>query len=1032
MEAFGPFAETQVIDFRELRDHSFFLIHEADGAGKSSILEAICFALFGTGSGGGYIGPGLRSHHAPPSALTKVSFDFSLGGDSFRVERVPEQETLAIEGTGSTRVGARGTLWKRTGQADDADDGTPLATTWKQVTEEIQVRLGLNHEQFRQVVILPLGHLQRLLLASPKERLDILETLFHTTFFGPLEQGRQGEAHRLSMYLEQLQTRRLPPFCQSNLPARNGLDELETIIMAERDALGRDLATARLEETAALEALETGRRQDQACREEAAAATHLAGLESRSEEYAVLKTRLARARLAVPLEPLAMKADQRSREAANLEAALCHARSERERAFTNLDNRTAALLSEQNREPEREAAAREVKRRQQLRGLSAGLRQARENQARLVAHHQAAQRELDRCHAEQIAIEARATELQKERLSVAATAAQLPTLRREVDHLERRCRRLEELAEARRRQDEARNGVSRAERSRTQAEHAFQAARQVSETMERAWSDAQRPILAGMRVPDRPCPTCESTSQPTPGIPDDHPPPEEDVQQARSDLRKSEQERTDAEHRVREARLTLTQAETAVLALLAETGDGPGPEATGAAAPPSSLSAPDGDELTFCRRDLADRRARAVAAEAAAGRQKALEDDHQDLLTKRQNIQTRMFVAQAAVLEAEKALAEDQAVIDERAKGLPPDTQDEQALEVIIGQAERHDQELDAALRQAQEAHIAAGQRHVAAEAAVKSAEQTLTAGQAALAEIRRDLGRRRQEAGLTDDAVFAAAREDIARIDTWEMLGQRFANELAAARERLARARQVRGDGPSPDPAALANAFTVAKRRVEALAHRESLLQERLTRLRQARRDLATGEADKARSAEESRVAARLADVAADDHPHRPTLRRFMVEALLDEVFIDATIRLQLMSRGRFALRWSRTAADAGDRSGLELELVDSHTDTFRPVDTLSGMEGFMAPLALAFGLANVVQAFAGGSRLETVFVDEGFDRLDGDALDRAVATLREQQPGGTLVGIISHVPELRERIAARLEVTAGRRGSSARFVFG
>jgi exonuclease SbcC len=149
-----------------------------------------------------------------------------------------------------------------------------------------------------------------------------------------------------------------------------------------------------------------------------------------------------------------------------------------------------------------------------------------------------------------------------------------------------------------------------------------------------------------------------------------------------------------------------------------------------------------------------------------------------------------------------------------------------------------------------------------------------------------------------------------------------------------------------------------------------------------------------------------------------------------LDEVLYAATQRLRTMSRGRFLLgRVTETASGRG-ASGLDLQVHDTHTSTVRPVSTLSGGESFLASLSLALGLADVVQSYAGGIRLETIFIDEGFGTLDPESLDLAIRALRDLQKGGRLVGIISHVTELREWIDARLEVAAGRSGSVARFV--
>ena len=179
--------------------------------------------------------------------------------------------------------------------------------------------------------------------------------------------------------------------------------------------------------------------------------------------------------------------------------------------------------------------------------------------------------------------------------------------------------------------------------------------------------------------------------------------------------------------------------------------------------------------------------------------------------------------------------------------------------------------------------------------------------------------------------------------------------------------------------------------------------------------------------------VIGRLAQVAnGTAGGYKVTFQRFVLGALLDEVLDAASQRLKVMSQGRYLLRRLDPEVAGGHRgrvAGLDLEVDDAWTGRTRHVATLSGGEGFLAALALALGLADVVQARAGGRRLDTLFVDEGFGALDGDALDLAMRALTDLQRDGRLVGIVSHVPELRERIDVRLEVTKGERGSHARF---
>ena len=153
------------------------------------------------------------------------------------------------------------------------------------------------------------------------------------------------------------------------------------------------------------------------------------------------------------------------------------------------------------------------------------------------------------------------------------------------------------------------------------------------------------------------------------------------------------------------------------------------------------------------------------------------------------------------------------------------------------------------------------------------------------------------------------------------------------------------------------------------------------------------------------------------------------MLGAFLDDVLVAASGRLRLMSKGRYALERTEERCGRGSSAGLDLVVYDAWTGVARAVSTLSGGERFMAALSLALGLAEVVQAFAGGIRLETVFVDEGFGSLDDESLDLAMAALENLKAGGRLVGIISHVSELRERGYAQLEVSTDKSGSRAEF---
>jgi exonuclease SbcC len=171
--------------------------------------------------------------------------------------------------------------------------------------------------------------------------------------------------------------------------------------------------------------------------------------------------------------------------------------------------------------------------------------------------------------------------------------------------------------------------------------------------------------------------------------------------------------------------------------------------------------------------------------------------------------------------------------------------------------------------------------------------------------------------------------------------------------------------------------------------------------------------------------VVGTLSDVANGQTGNKVSLQRFVLSVLLDDVLIEASHRLALMSKGRYRLLRKEDRAKGNRASGLDLEVDDAYTGRVRAVATLSGGESFMAALSLALGLSDVVQAYAGGIRLDTLFIDEGFGSLDPESLDLAVRTLTDLQQSGRMVGIISHVAELKEQISARIDIAASERGS-------
>ena len=314
--------------------------------------------------------------------------------------------------------------------------------------------------------------------------------------------------------------------------------------------------------------------------------------------------------------------------------------------------------------------------------------------------------------------------------------------------------------------------------------------------------------------------------------------------------------------------------------------------------------------------------------------------------------------------------------------------------------------------------------------------EATLKANQAAsvnaakeFSALREHFKERLDASDFESQAAFLAALRTESTRKQLQQTITAYEQNLAAATDRLQRAQNAVNGKTEPELSACKAAEQQADALYRQLTAQTAVTAKELSDLQKAQLQLQELEKKMGTLQDAYQTAASLAETARGNNPSRLTFSAFVLQAILDDVLQAANLRLTSMSRGRYSLSRTGDVLDARRENGLNIEVTDSFTGVARPVKTLSGGELFLASLSLALGLSDVVQAYAGGIRLDTILVDEGFGTLDSEALDMAIRTLTDLQKGGRLVGIISHVSELRERISARLEVIPGQRGSTTVF---
>ncbi len=377
-------------------------------------------------------------------------------------------------------------------------------------------------------------------------------------------------------------------------------------------------------------------------------------------------------------------------------------------------------------------------------------------------------------------------------------------------------------------------------------------------------------------------------------------------------------------------------------------------------------------------------------------------------------------------------LQQAQGAADAIASDIPAGIENIDQVEKNRTKVERRIRSIEAAHESSQKELESARQGLAACKAGLDAARETeADAGQNLLV-IRQEFEKELSKTGFGNASEYVSAKRTPAEIQKLDQDISEFDLKVGSAKDRLARAEDSARDLKKPDVLALKSGAEEAHKLLETGIRQETAILEKIKSLEGWLEEYSRNAHRLQELEAATSIIRSISETANGQNYYRVTFQRFVLATLLDDVLTAATARLQIMTNGRFWLRRTREITDRRNLGGLDLEVHDTYTGTERPVRTLSGGESFLASLSLALGLADVVQAHAGGMRLETIFVDEGFGSLDPETLDLAMKALIDLQKNGCLVGIISHIGELRERIDARLEVTKGRNGSTAGFSIG
>ena len=905
---FGPYAGVQKLDFETLGTGGLYLITGDTGAGKTTIFDAITFALFGEASGDNREANMLRSKYAKAADPTYVELTFGYDGKEYTVKRNPEYERAKTRGTGTTK------------QAADAQltypDGS-VVTKLKDVDKAIREIIGLNREQFSQVAMISQGDFRRLLQADTKERQKIFRDIFGTSLFVTLQnqlkekssqvRDQKEQASRsISQYISGMvcdpESPMSPEVKQAKageLPFADVMEVLEKLLQEDRTT--QTQLDAQLEETEQeLETLSTQLTQAQtfANAKKSLAVQEMAAI-AKSAELDIAKSNLQAAQATVP-----------EQEALDKE-------------ITQIDLLLPAYDELESRKKELSKAE------QALADAKSTTSTAEQKQTILAA-------EIASLKAEEKALSG--SEAEKEKLT--AMSQQLKDKKEKFQTLIAGFGTLENQKKV----------LLEKQQAYLQAAEFSSRMMQEYETKNKAFLDEQAGIIASGLTSGTPCPVCGSTTHPNLAVISANAPTEADVKKvkkaydaARKDAEKASAEASKQNGIVATAQESLSQDAAELM-----------PGITFEDAPDSARE----KEITLTGqiKDL-DRELAQVQAKI---RRKAELDQ---LIPQKEN----------ALTAAESALA---AVKEQTA-----------ALTASISALKRQIEESGTKLRHESKAHAEAEKNAMQTKLtglknALTAAESAVNTGKEALAGIRAAIEQLRKQLENSTEADVS---------------------ELESRKGALNNQKNV-------------------------ISAKQKVLHARITTNESARLNISKKQAEMEILERKYAWMKSLSDTANGNLTGKDKimLETYIQTTYFDRILERANIRLRKMSGGQYDLKRRRTASSMRGQSGLELDIVDHINTTERSVNTLSGGEAFLASLALALGLSDEVQ-MSTGIRLDTLFVDEGFGSLDSEALTKAYNTLAGLTEGNRLVGIISHVAELKERIDKQIIVTKEKSGGSS-----
>ncbi|MFC2949367.1 AAA family ATPase [Virgibacillus sediminis] len=1021
MTAFGPYKDTETVDFSDLKENRLFVISGNTGAGKTTIFDGICFALYGSASGQDRDQTMMmRSDFAEDAIHTAVELEFELGGRTYRVLR----QLGHVKKGNKSKTGEKYEFYEK---LPDGEKPCVDRQIVSEIDRKIEALIGLTKEQFRQIVMLPQGEFRKLLTSQTENKEEILRRLFKTEPYKKIGEGlREKKAAAEKVYQQADQQRQqYVSRVQAALPKREDsqlfqllagehynenqlIEGLDAEVFHYEKRMETDKATyekAYQQHDQKQNEFHQAKALNESFENLERKTNQLHELNEQLPFYKGKERQLAEAERAEGISPYEKQAEERRQEEKEKISTLANAETAQKTAAEALEKAEGRYREEEAKEKDREALRKNLDQLQEFMPVVKEIddrKQTIENLRKTAAKHE---ENLKRLHKDKQEKRRQADKQQEQIGKLDRAVGELSNKQETLSQMREKVRVVQALLKT----GQEHQGL---QKDMEQKQAVYEQANKAYKELENRWLEDQASILAGHLHDGEACPVCGSIDHPAKATAADGDVSKEELEQRRKQL-------DETERMYRDAAASL-KANERQMEEQAKEASAYGVEKNDAYAVYQQLKA-DGKQLGQEVNALQEQ-------QKQLGQLKEAQEKLNEAVRKLEEQEESLT---KAYHEASTAYQTEKAVYKDRLQKIPEEIRTLSVLEKKLAETEKAKTEMEQAwervqteLQQAKEQQTKAASNLEHAKRQAKEAEEKRIQAVSQFEDELKRVGFEAVEA-YQQAKLSTAEREQLSKdIEQFKQNRTTLEQQVNELKESLKDKSRVDLTDMKEQLESLKQAYEVAwktwnqslEHHKEATSIKEKLM-EAGEQVRQAEKKLGT--------------ITDLHDMIRGQNPRKISFERYLQMEYLEQIIDAANHRLNRLSNGQFFLSRSDRQEANGRQSGLALDVYDAYTGQTRDVKTLSGGEKFNASLCLALGMSDVIQSFQGNISMETMFIDEGFGTLDEEALNKAIDALVDLQQSGRMIGVISHVQELKSIFPAVLQVDKTKEGfSETKFV--